>query len=326
MDDDNERYARTLGTQVHWEFSERSEAWKLPEVENFIREMHLEKVTCHGCAVGLRTKDQQKALCKGWTVATRNEELLQHLNLRCQRNHERGKCEAGQTAHTARYTVPFARRVIDSLARHEHWSRTLQELQVQEMAFPAEDHDMEGQQDTEDFEFQEGEREEIERKIQHIHRSTGHGNMKHLIEALKKRGTTPKVLHVAKHWTCHTCETRKQQDPRRFATLEPAPQRWERVQMDMGSWCHPTTKQKFHFILFVDEGSRFRMGRIVSYNGANDTKWETMKKVFEESWLPIFGQPKVIRTDPQGPMMSKAAEDYTTSKGIELQPIPAHSG
>lgn len=78
------RYAHSLGTQVHWEFSERSEGWKLPEVVCFLAELRLEKVTCHGCAVGLRAKDQQKALCKGWTVATRNEELLQHLNLRCQ--------------------------------------------------------------------------------------------------------------------------------------------------------------------------------------------------------------------------------------------------
>ena len=56
------RYAKRHGTQVHWEFSERAEAWQLPEVQQFLEELRLEKVTCHGCAVGLRTKDKKLPL------------------------------------------------------------------------------------------------------------------------------------------------------------------------------------------------------------------------------------------------------------------------
>jgi ribosomal protein L34E len=69
-------FAASLGTQVHWELSERCEAWHLPEIESFVQRHQLQKVTCSGCAVGLRTIDKQKLLCKGWTVASKHSILL----------------------------------------------------------------------------------------------------------------------------------------------------------------------------------------------------------------------------------------------------------
>ena len=50
------------------------------------------------------------------------------MNLRCQKNHPRAACESGQTAHTARYTQPFARRVVDVLQTGEVWSLVAEEL------------------------------------------------------------------------------------------------------------------------------------------------------------------------------------------------------
>ena len=76
---------------VHWEWSEKCEAWKLPETITLVSELGLEKATCHGCCVGLRTRQGEKILCKGWTIATQSEAIRQHLNLRCQRNHPKGK-------------------------------------------------------------------------------------------------------------------------------------------------------------------------------------------------------------------------------------------
>ena len=78
--------------------------------------------------MGLRTKDGSKLLCKGWTVATKNEPLLHRLKLPCQKNHAKGKCESGQTAHTARYTDMFAKKVVDCFCEAEVWSRPAQEL------------------------------------------------------------------------------------------------------------------------------------------------------------------------------------------------------
>ena len=79
-----------------------------------------------------KTLDGKQAPCKGWTIATTTEELQQHLDLRCQRKHPKGRCEGGQTAHTARYTQPFARKVIDSLSACETWSRIVNSLNKHE--------------------------------------------------------------------------------------------------------------------------------------------------------------------------------------------------
>ena len=110
-----------LKVEVHWELSQRCEAWKLPEIVQFLDRNHMEKVSCAGCAVGLRTRDKSRLLCKAWTIATNDKVLLQHLNLPCQRNHPRGKCEAGETTHTARYTHVFAKKVVESLKESEVW-------------------------------------------------------------------------------------------------------------------------------------------------------------------------------------------------------------
>ena len=53
---------------------------------------------------------------------------------------QKGRCEGGQTAHTARYTQPFARKVIDSLSACETWSRIVNLLNKEvEAALPAEE-------------------------------------------------------------------------------------------------------------------------------------------------------------------------------------------
>ena len=43
------KHARTLGVEIHFELSERCEAWNLPLLIDFLKEFGLQKVTCHGC-------------------------------------------------------------------------------------------------------------------------------------------------------------------------------------------------------------------------------------------------------------------------------------
>lgn len=230
-------YAMQYGTEVHWELSARCEAWKLPMVNDFVTKHGLGKVSCNGCYVGLRTVDKTQLLCKAWTIATKNTHLLRHMNLKCQNNHPKGKCESGQTAHTARYTSVFVRRVIDSLVEHEAWSHVVQELSKPDVeeTFAAEDA-QEPQDEGE--EITKEEKKTIEAKIQHIHRTTGHGSMRSLVEALKRRGSNNKVIQIAKSWTCPTCAERKRQDPRRFSTLHTVAAKWEVVEIDVDTSRH----------------------------------------------------------------------------------------
>ena len=245
-----------MHTEVHWELSQRTEAWRLPCIQDYEQRHELKKVICNGCTVGLRTKDQKLALCKAWCVATKNPHLLQHLNLRCQRNHPKGKCERGEAAHTARYTLPFAKRVIDALSMSESWCRTSEELQPRaesaEELLAAED-EAERDAGVLDVDISPEERNQIEMKIQKIHKNTGHGSMRNLIKALEDRGAAQKVVQVAKAWTCTVCQHRKRRDPRKFASLENIPNKWERMQVDMATWVHPKNKRKFHVLVMLDE-------------------------------------------------------------------------
>lgn len=315
------RAAWKQGTEVHWEFAQRCEAWKLPMIESYIQEFSLKKVSCNGCAVGLRTRDGKLALCKAWTIASRNQHLLRHLDLRCQGNHPKGKCERGEAAHTSRYTVPFARKVIDSLSECEPWHRIVEQ---QHQALHT---DLEEAQVGEDvnLEISPEERLEIEKKIQHIHQTTGHGSMKNLIHTLTQRGVQPKVIQVAKEWTCSICAHRKRTDPRRFAQLETIPQKWERLQIDMATWVHPKTKAKYHFVVAVDEGTRFRMARLTTMSSGNTTNWKMIQRALEEGWFATFGAPRVLRTDAAGPCNPDEADQYFSERGIEFVTIPAEA-
>ena len=113
------------------------------------------------------------------------------------------------------------------------------------------------------------------------------------------------------------CEKYKRQDPRRFSTLETIPRRWQRVETDMGSWCHPGTR---------GNSMSWWWWAVLSLTTLPTTApGRPFNQVFTESWLPIFGQPQVLRVDPQGPMMSKHADSYASEHGMELQPIPAEA-
>ena len=371
------RFAHRLGSQIHWELSERSEAWKLPEVEAFVTEMGMKKVTCHGCTVGLRTSDGKKALCKGWTVATCNEALLQHLNLKCQRNHAHGECRGRNAVQSSRYTKVFARKVIDCLQEQEVWSRIVQEVQRPHQETSGENshdepcrttscrncHDkprreipscqvsfMEEQniqqshsqqafanEEAGDEESPEAaadgpedpeqrkRRQEILRKIQHLHRVTGHGDIPSLIKALQARGVPEEVIEVARRFSCPTCQERKRPGPRRQAHLETLPRKWERLQVDLADWEHPVSKRKMRIAVFIDEGSRFRAAKVFPGPYRRAGNWEDLRRAYEEIWLPAHGVPASIRVDSAGAWVSEKADTYFSERGVYLETIPAEA-
>ena len=62
-----------VGTQVHWEWAQKSEAWSwsLDFFQDYEHQHSLKRVDCNGCTVELRTRDGKQALCKAWRVSTR---------------------------------------------------------------------------------------------------------------------------------------------------------------------------------------------------------------------------------------------------------------
>lgn len=87
---------------------------------------------------------------------------------------------------------------------------------------------------------------------------------RYLIQSLKRRGAHPKIIQEAAKFRCTVCEETCRPQPRNFASLEPQPQRFDTLTADVRHFIHPHTGVYHQFLLMVDEGSRFKVGRIIT--------------------------------------------------------------
>ena len=106
--------------------------------------------------------------------------------------------------------------------------------------------------------------EEIRRKLYLLHAATGHGSTRHMIDALRRRNVNPLVLRLAEEFVCPICAERKRVQPRQLASLEPLPPKFHTVVADIGHWRCPSSGEQQNFMLVIDEGSRFRVAKILS--------------------------------------------------------------
>lgn len=99
--------------------------------------------------------------------------------------------------------------------------------------------------------------------LRRIHSSTGHCSKEYLVKALRRRNATPHAIELARQFRRASCEERRDAPPRKQASVEDIPPKWSKIQVDGASWIRPETKEPFHFLLGIDEGSRFRRGKIL---------------------------------------------------------------
>ena len=217
------------------------------------------------------------------------------------------------------------------MCENEVWSQVVQELSQHhsaaadrggQQALPAEAEDEDPEAEVE---VSTEERAEIEAKMKHIHCSTGHGSIESLRRALQSRGVSQKVLQVARGWSCPTCQEWKQKNPRRQATLEGLPKKWERIQMDVGTWTHPISRRRVQFLMMIDEGSRFRLGHILLEHPSRTGSWKEVREGYEKTWLMMLGKPHTVRADPAGCLRSEEAGRYFEEQNTVLDLVPAEA-
>ena len=168
-------------------------------------------------------------------------------------------------------------------------------------------------------------RDEIRRKLYLLHAATGHGPVRHLLQALRRQGVSQEVLQEAEKFECSVCKKRRHPAPRPFSTLEPHPPKWSTISCDLGHWNHPVTGQHMQFLMIVDEGSRFRVGRFMNDGTKKHVTAAQFLETLRESWTQYFGLPNVIRLDPDGAFRSKAVEEYCDRHQIHLEVIPGEA-
>ena len=85
-----------------------------------------------------------------------------------------------------------------------------------------------------------------------------------MVTALKRRNVDPLVLRLAEEFQCPHCHERKRVQPRQLASLEPLPPKFHTLTADVGHWACPETGEQQNFLMMIDEGSRFRMAKILT--------------------------------------------------------------
>ena len=167
--------------------------------------------------------------------------------------------------------------------------------------------------------------EMIKKQLYKLHAATGHGNTRHMVEALQKRGAPKHVLQLARDFECAICKEKHKVNHKHAASLEPLPPKWSSLEADGGKWIHPVTGEYVEFAMIIDQGSRFRAARIMCRGKHKTMKASMFLHYLQEGWCQYFGHPQHLRLDPAGAFKSNEVEDYCNKHGIFLDFIPGEA-
>ena len=167
--------------------------------------------------------------------------------------------------------------------------------------------------------------ERIRKQLYLLHSATGHSSTRHMIESLKRRGASERVLQLAREFQCAVCMEKRKVGTRNLSTLEPLPPRWSTVAADIGHWTHPHTHETVQFMLLIDEASRFRVARILTTGSRQQPGALKCLEYLQEGWIQYFGRPKTLRLDPAGSFRSQSVEAFCDRHHIYLEVIPGEA-
>ena len=338
------------GIPCTWEWSETCDAWRLPMVQRVFHKFNPFMVVTKGCRVGLRDSKTRGLMQKGWKLATTHEGLARAMELPCTCTGAHVKCQGKLTKESAYYTDEFARKVCRALLHEVSWQGLTAELMGEnggpkqfcghmmsctcsEIQHPKSDlkchscmsktMEFSWVNDEELPPLTEAEKERCMKQLSMIHRNTGHGTVEHMVQALERRNTDPRIVELAKKFTCSVCHEQKRHVPRPRVHLEPLPPKWQSLQADVAYWKHPGDNKMYQILVMIDEGCRFRMAQVT--NEGRGIKGSDMIDFFQRHWKPVFGCPDKIRVDPAGPLRSEEVTNYFSNLGVEVDLIPAEA-
>ena len=244
-----------------------------------------------GCQVNLRDV-KGRFISEGWKIMTTHALMAARMSLPCQCSQGtlHVPCEGSLIRKSAFYTPEFAKRVCEVILMgstnkelQEDFRGNLKEgdlfgkgmfcvrkdfqqhgvnLQCGSCRLSVDGLTGEGLAAGEHEPCNMG-AEEIQKKFYLVRSATGHSPKRYLIQSLKGRGAHPKIIQEAEKFRCTVCEETCRPQPRNFASLEPQPQRFDTLTA-VRHFIHPHTGEYHQFLLMVDEGSRFNVGRIIT--------------------------------------------------------------
>ena len=133
------------------------------------------------------------------------------------------------------------------------------------------------------------------------------------------------MIREAEKFKCSVCAERISAQPRNVSSLEPQPPKWNTVSCDMGVWTHPHTNESHHFVLCIDEGSRFRVGRVIVSGQRKHVNATQFIECFRSHWTQYFGNPHTLRVDPDGSFRSNELSEYCDRNHIFLDLVASEA-
>ena len=153
-----------------------------------------------------------------------------------------------------------------------------------------------------------------------VHINTGHQPPSELARLLRQHGAPLASRAAMEKVKCSTCAEHGRPRPAPVATLNTAKEPWKVLGIDMKEFSTRTTKYKY--MIFVDECSRLvrvkLMFKIPKAQHRNVTTTE-VAEAYEHEWESIFGNPAVVRHDPEGSLVSEEFMKFFSDKGILMQ-------
>ena len=153
-----------------------------------------------------------------------------------------------------------------------------------------------------------------------VHINTGHQPPSELARLLRQHGAPLASRAAMEKVKCSTCAEHGRPRPAPVATLNTAKEPWKVLGIDMKEFSTRTTKYKY--MIFVDECSRLvrvkLMFKIPKAQHRNVTTTE-VAEAYEHEWESIFGNPALVRHDPEGSLVSEEFMKFFSDKGILMQ-------
>ena len=118
---------------------------------------------------------------------------------------------------------------------------------------------------------------------------------------------------------------KKRVNHKQVSSLEPLPPKLYTVSADGGKWIHPSTGEYCEFALIIDEGSRFRVARVLKKGNHQTMTAAEFLDYLREGWIQYFGKPVTLRLDPAGAFRSHEMEHFCDDQGILLDVIPGEA-
>ena len=91
---------------------------------------------------------------------------------------------------------------------------------------------------------------------------------------------------------------------------------------DGAHWVHPKTGVRNIIGLYMDQCSRFLVGKVLVQGKTDLPNADCYVKFFREHWQQYFGKPETLRFEAEGTWRSKALDEAFSQMGIILDPVP----